>query len=271
MSFASKMSAGLLAAACLCSLSAAEIFSIVDPADFVTPKRVTLDGDSIIVKGSNFTLNSAKTLTLDPAKKYRISGEFRLKEGTESGNLYLGFTPFDANGKQITSASVNAVAKSDTVVVKAAAEGDTVIFVKDASKWNMKTPFGFIAFNTKPDHSDLPNYDYVAVVSDGIKQNGDVWEIPLKQPLTKSVAEGTGVRQQTAGSSHIYAAYNLNNGLTGEWKVVSGVISGSTSEFGIYKKELWHGTASVRILIAMLNGKKGNVVEMKNLVVEEVE
>ena len=271
MSFATKMSAGLLAAACLCSLSAAEIFSIVDPADFVTPKRVTLDGDSIIVKGSNFTLNSAKTLTLDPAKKYKISGEFRLKEGTESGDLYIGFTPFDAEGRQIRAVAVNAQTKSSTVVVKAAAEGDTVIFVKDASKWNMKTPHGYIAFNAKPDYSDLPNNDVAAVALDGIKQNGDVWEITLKAPLAKAVAEGTAVRQHIAGATHIYAAYQKKNGVTGEWTVLSGVIDGKVSEFGSYKKELWHGTASVRLLICLLNGKRDTVVEMKNLVVEEVE
>jgi len=268
MSFASKMSAGLLAAACLCSLSAAEIFSIVDPADFVTPKRVTLDGDSIIVKGSNFTLNSAKTLTLDPAKKYRISGEFRLKEGTESGNLYLGFTPFDAEGRQITSVSVNAKAKSDTVLAKAAAEGDTVIYVKDASQWDMKNQYPRIALNTKPDYSDLPNYDVVAVVPGSIKQNGDVWEITLKTPLTKAVPEGTAVRQHMAGASSIYVVYHRNLG--SEWVSVSGEITG-TAEIGVPAKKFWHGTASVRVLIAMLGGKNGDVVEMKNLVVEEVE
>jgi hypothetical protein len=271
MNFASKMSAGLLAAACLCSLSAAEILSIVEPADFTIPKRVTQEGDSILVKGPSFNLNSAKPLTLEPTKKYKISGEFRLKEGAESGNLYLGFTPFDANGKQITSASVNAKAKSDTVVVKAAAEGDSMICVKDASKWDMKTPYGFIAFNTKPDYSDLPNKDYVAVVQGGIKQNGDIWEITLKAPLTKAIPEGTEVRQQLAGSSNIYAAYKLNNSLNSEWTVLSGVIDGKPAEFGVNKKQLWHGTASVRILICLMGGKKDNVLEMKNIVVEEVE
>ena len=271
MSFASKMFAGLLTAACLCPLSAEEIFSFVEPADFTTPKRVTQDGDSILVKSPSFRLNSVKTLTLDPTKKYKISGEFRLKEGEEGGTLYIGFTPLDAEGKQITSASVNAKAKSDTVVVKAAAEGDSMICVKDASKWNMKTPHGYIAFNAKPDYSDLPNNDVAAVAPDGIRQNGDVWEITLKAPLTKAVAEGTEVRQQLAGSSNIYAAYKLNNSLNSEWTVLSGVIDGKPAEFGVNKKQLWHGTASVRILICLMGGKKDNVLEMKNIVVEEVE
>ena len=269
MSFASKMFAGLLTAACLCPLSAEEIFSFVEPADFTTPKRVTQDGDSILVKSPSFRLNSVKTLTLDPTKKYKISGEFRLKEGAEGGNLYIGFTPFDANGKQITSASVNAKAKSDTVVVKAAAEGDSLICVKDASKWNMKTPHGFIAFNAKPDYSDLPNNDIAAVAPNGIRQNGDIWEITLKKPLTKSVPEGTAVRQQMAGANQIHAA-SLRN-ISTDWAAISGVVDGKPSEFGVSGKHLWHGTASVRVLISLTGGKKGNVLEMKNVVVEVVE
>ena len=146
-----------------------------------------------------------------------------------------------------------------------------MICVKDASKWNMKTPHGYIAFNAKPDYSDLPNNDIAAVAPDGIRQNGDVWEITLKAPLTKAVAEGTEVRQQIAGATHIYAAYQQKSGVTGEWMVLSGVIDGKVSEFGSYKKELWHGTASVRLMICMLSGKKDTVLEMKNIVIEEVE
>ena len=79
MSLASKLSAGLLAAACVFSLAAAEVISINEPADFTTPKRVIKGEDSLTVKGQNFTLISSKNLNLDPAKKYKISADFRLK------------------------------------------------------------------------------------------------------------------------------------------------------------------------------------------------
>ena len=270
MSLASKMSAGLLAAACVCSLAAAEIISITEPADFKTPKQVTQGENSLSVKGKGFYLFSAKTLTLDPEKKYKISGEFRLSEGEGGGNLYLGFAPYDANGKPIRAVSVNAAPKTDTVVAKAAAAGDTVIYVKDASKWDAKTAFGYIAFDTKPDYSDLPNNDLIAVPKGGFEQEGDLWKVTLKTPLSKEIAEGTNVRQHRAGAAYIYTAHKA--GIPqGEWITLSGTTAGKASEFGTSRFKLWAGTASVRVLIMMQNGKPGNVVEMKNIKVEEVE
>lgn len=270
MSLASKLSAGLLAAACVCSLAAAEVLSIHEPADFKAPNRVAKSDDGVTMKGSTFVLFSAKTAALDPAKQYTISGEFRLKEGEETGLVYLGLAPLDAEGKLITPASVNVTKGSDTVVAKAAAEGDTVIFVKDASKWDAKTPHGYIAFNTKEDYSDLPNRDYLATAKGGIEQEGDLWKITLKAPLKKAVAEGTAVRQQKAGATYIYLATSkkVNNQ---DWVTLTGKISGAISESGLYGKKLWHGTASVRILVMMLNGKKGNVIEMKNIALDEAE
>lgn len=269
MSIASKLSAGLLAAACVCSLAAAELVNLNAPEDFMTPKRVANGDDGMVVKGSNFVLLSSKSLTLDPAKKYKISGNFRLKGGEATGLVYLGLAPFDAEGKQIPPVSVNVTPKSDTVVAKAAAEGDTVIYVKDASKWDMKNVYGYIAFNTKPDYSDLPNRDIIAVPQGNIKQNGDVWEITLKTPLTKAIPEGTGVRQQLSGASYIYVATKKD--LSNEWTSLSGVVSGTVSKHGLYGKNLWHGTAAVRVLVMMLGGKKDNVIEMKNITVDEAE
>ena len=263
------MSAGLLAAACVCSLAAAEVISIKEPEDLLTPKRVVKGDGAISVKGSSCVLLSSKTLTPDPAKKYKVTGEFRLKDGAEGANVYLGFAPFDAEGNAIQASYVNAKAGSDTVVTKAAPTGSSVIYVQDASKWDLKTPFGFIAFNTKADYSDLPNGDLARTVPDGIKQNGDLWEITLKQPLTKDIAEGTAVRQQMAGASYIYSAYKGQ--LPNEWTTITGTTAGSNSLYGNAGKQFWHGTASARLMISVMNGKANTVVEMKNIVVEEVE
>ena len=269
MSFASKLSAGLLAAACVCQLTAAEVLTIKEPTDFMTPKRVRKTDDGISVKGAHFQLLSVKTLTPDPAKKYRLSGEFRLNAGEESGDIYLGFAPLDAEGKPISPVTVNPFAKTDTVVAKAAAAGDTVIYVKDASKWNMKAPHGHIVFNTKEDLSDLPNRDYAAVPKGSIKQSGDVWEITLKSPLKKDIAEGTSVRQHNSGAAYIYLVPGKK--VSPEWQTFSGEISGAVATMGIYSKKLWRGTASVRILIMMLKGHKDNVIEFRNVKAEEVE
>jgi len=267
MDLTSKLTAGLFAAACVCSLAAAEL-SISEPADFTQPRRASKSDDGIIVKGAGFQLFSAKTLTLDPAKKYKVSGEFRLKEGEESGAVYLGLVPLNAEGKQITSGSVNVVPKSDTVVAKAAAAGDTVVYVEDASKWNKETPYAYIAFNTKPDYSDLPNSDTIKIPKGEIAQEGELWKVTLKTPLTKDIPAGTGVRQQRAGAAYIYSGYKRN--MPQEWTTLSGVISGSVAKSGIPTKQLWPATASVRVVVMMLDGKKGNVIEFRNVTVEEV-
>ena len=265
MSFASKFFAGLAAAACVCPLAAAEVISISKPADFTAPKRVSQSNEGVIVEGAVFSLFSAKTVKLDPAKKYKVSGEFRLKAGGKTGTVYLGLVPLDARGRQITSTSVNVIPKSDTVLAKAAAAGDKAVYVKDASKWDKKTPHGYLAFNTKPDYSDLPNWNFVK--QGAIEQNGNLWKITLKDPLKKAVAAGTGVRQQRAGAAYIYSGYKT--GIPQEWTVVSGVISGKPAKSGITFKALWPATSSVRVIVMMLGGKKGDVVEMKNIRIEE--
>ena len=269
MSFVSKLSAGLFAASCVCSLAAAEILNINAPADFMTPKQVAVSEDGIIVKGPSFNLFSAKMLKLDPAKKYKISGDFRLKEGEKVDYVYLGFVPFDAQGKKISSGSVNVTPNSDTILVKAAVAGDTVVYVKDASTWDNKTPHGYFVFNANPDYSDLPNFNLLQIPQGGIEQDGDVWKITLKKPLKKDIAEGVGVRQQKAGSAYIYASYKRD--LPHEWTTLSGIISGSVAKSGNPSKKLWPATASVRLMVMMLNGDNNCVVEMKNIKIEEIE
>lgn len=275
MSLASKLSAGLLAAACVCSLTAAEVLTLNEPADFTNQlfkpaKQLVKADDALSVKGQSFCLFSVKTLTLDPTKKYTLSLDYRQKEGDGSGVLYVGFVPFNAEGKQIRAVSVNAVKNTEAVVAKAAKSGDTVVYLKDASKWDLKTPYGYIVFDAKEDYADLPNFSYIAVPGGNIKQDGDVWEITLKEPLKKDIAEGTVVRQQKAGSAYIYSIIRTKFTHT-DWLSGSGKIDGSVSKFGTGNKQLWPGTASVRILVMMQGGKRDSVFEFKNIRLEEAE
>jgi|GEM_PF-502977 len=276
MSLASKLSAGLLSVACVCSLAAAEVISLNEPADFVNAQfkpatQLVKDGDALALtmKGPYFVLYSAKKVTLDPGKKYTISFDYRLKEGEKAGIFYAGFAPFDAKGRQIQVISVNVVKNTETIVAKAAKKGDTVVYLKDASKWDMKTPYGYIVFDAKKDYADLPNYNFAAVPKNNIKQDGDVWAITLKTPLKKDVAEGTAVRQHRSGSTYIYSY--IKRLTPQEWVSGKGSIDGVVSKFGMNSKKLWAGTASVRVLIMVQGGKKGSVIEFKNIKVKEAE
>ena len=58
MSVASKLSVGLLAAACIGMLSAQEIFSVAEPADFIQAKKVFKADDALAVKGNSYLFST---------------------------------------------------------------------------------------------------------------------------------------------------------------------------------------------------------------------
>ena len=266
MGITSKITVGLVAAACVCTASAEEVASIKVPADLNLAKRIAAEGESLVFKG-NGTLQSVKFLTLDPAKKYKISGEFRAKEGTPPVRIFLGLAPYDAQKKQILPKYVNTVAKTATEVAADAKKGSKVITVKNASAWNNKTPYGHIALNVRDDFSDLPNVNLIPMVKGSIKANGDVWEIGLKAPLKADIPAGTKVRQQTDSGTYIYC--------TGvaiakdQWMTRSGTISGMAENVSTASK-FWPGTKMVKILILFTSGKPDSVTEFKNIKIEEV-
>ena len=266
MSIASKLSVGLLAAACIGMLSAQEIFSVAEPADFIQAKRIAKAEDAFAVKGNSY-LFSTKSFTLDPEKKYQISGEFCLKAGKPMV-VYLGFAPYDGKNRIIDARKVNVNKTSLTEVAEDAKKGDKVIKVKDASKWNTKTKYSYITFGAKEDYSDLPNRDQQATVVPNAQQNGDAWDILLRKPLTKDIAAGTPVRQQFDGASYIYTAGSCK--LSDKWITRKGTISGIAPVGNVWNK-MWKGTEKVRVVILFLSGDKTSEALFRNIKVTEVQ
>jgi hypothetical protein len=266
MSIVSKLTVGLLASACMGMLSAQEIISIEKPADFAPSRQVAQAEDGAIVLKGNGAFTSVKDMTVDPAKKYQIIGEFCLKGG-KTPNVYLGFVPYDGKNRQITPSMIYINVKSLTEVAADAKKGDQVIKVKDASKWDAKSPYSFVALGAKEDFSDLPNGDCI-FNQPGIKQNGEVWEIALRKPLTKDIAAGTQVRQHFAGSSYIYTA-GMFNKPSGQWVTKKGVISG-IAKFGPSYNKFWTGTKKAKVVVLILNGDGKSETLIRNIKVVEV-
>ena len=268
MSIASKLAAGLLAAACVGMVSAEEevILKIEKPENFIQFKSVSASDDGFVIKGRFIQLLSKTDITVDPAKKYRVSGEFCLKGGKKPW-LYLGFAPYDEKGRPILPSQVNGNNKTLTTVAADAKKGDKVIKVKDASKWNINSPYSYIVFNAAEDYSDLPNRNSVRTVAPNAKQAGEVWEITLKTPLKADIAAGTAVRQQFDGGTYIYTAGFFKT--VGVWKTRTGTISGIAAS-GTPSNKFWKGTETVRVLILGINGEKQSETEFKNIKVEEV-
>lgn len=265
MSIVSKLTVGLLASACMGMLSAQEVISIGKPADFEQKRQVAQADEGVIVLKGNGAFTSVEALTVDPAKKYQISGEFCLKGG-KTPNVYLGFVPYDGQNRQITPSMIYINVKSLTEVAETAKKGDQVIKVKDASKWDAKSQYSFVALGAKEDLSDLPNRDCI-FNQPGIKQNGEVWEIAVRKPLTKDIEAGTPVRQHFAGSSYIYTAGMLKP--TEQWTAKKGVISGIAKYGPVYNK-FWTGTVKAKVVVLILNGDGKSETQVRNIKVVEV-
>ena len=252
--------AAVLFAAVAVSAFAEEIAAIKAPADFRQAKSVSFEDGVFSFKGKG-TLSSVVKLPADPAKKYRLSGEFRAKDGTVPARVYFGLIPLDAEGKQIQPYHIHVIPGSATETVADAKKGDKNLLVRKAS-WAGQAPHSFVAFNAKDDLSDLPNRDVIYIVPKGIQPDGDNLKINLSAPLKKDIPAGTKVRQHLAGDTYIYCAGSAytNN----KWTLRTGSVSGvakSTRSDSLF----WPGTAKFQVTIHITGGSKDSVTEFRNI------
>lgn len=244
-----------------------EIASLKAPTDFTVPSRVTLQNGTFSFKGNNTSLLSKEFITIDPAKKYKISGEFRAKDGTPAAGIIMGFAPVDKDGKAIRTSEYNVIADTATEIAVNAPAGSKTIILKNAAKWNAQVPHTVIAFNIADDFSDLPNRDTASIAPNGIKMNNGQWEITLASPLKKAVSAGTKVRQQRGGDTYIN---RIHRKMTDQWISASGIVSGFTKNTHSSLK-FWPGTSKIRIAITFVRGTRESVTEFRNIKVEELD
>lgn len=175
--------------------------------------------DSAIVLKSRTQLTTKKMFKLDPAKKYALSGSIKGVAGAADNNFYAGFMFFDANKKPIQHINVITAPDTFTSIVADVDAKDTVIKVKDASKWN-KLQIGLIAVNAKADNSDLPNRNIIPHAIKKIEKKGDIWELTLIKPVGKALKAGTNLRLHRRGG-YFYTCSNVKNskGLNGATKL----------------------------------------------------
>ena len=144
---------------------------------------------------------------IDPAKIYTLSGEFESSAGATKDNLWFGFVPYDAKGKEIASQTYNRLVPDKLGEAAAdAKKGDkTIILRGDLGKWKpfCKNSARFLAVGAKADRSDLPNYRVILTVKDGFAAREDgSFEITLAKPLPFDVAAGTLLALHTWGVSY---------------------------------------------------------------------
>ncbi|NCU32444.1 MAG: hypothetical protein EOM23_05835 [Candidatus Moranbacteria bacterium] len=195
---------------------------------------------------------SSELIPVDTTKTYKISGWFKSADDKKT-NLYLGLMPLDADKKHIQCVFVNALPGSETELAEPCKAEDTVLKVKDASKWVIKNKYNHVAFETDNSGAfkDLPNSKITSSIVK-VEQNGTVWDLTLEKPCGKAYPANTPVRIQRDGATYMYPVVNANF-QSPEWKEITGQVKG-LGKSGTSGLQFWPGTKYVKVIILALNG-----------------
>ncbi len=247
------------------SLAHAQVIEIKAPEDWRNASNVkSLEDGTEEVTGKKL-LQSKKSFEIDPAKTYKLSGEFKAA-GDEKIRIYLGFIINDAKGRQISAPMVNVVPGSDTELAEACGASDTVIKIKNGSKWKNVAHYR-LAINTAEDYSDLPNANLLKPAVKEVKKEGDVYAVTLSAPIGKALEAGTRLRQH-AGGGFLYTAGSRT--VADKWTTLSGTISGQ-SKSG-WNSRVWPTAAAKAEILVLVNwgANNKNVTLLRNIKLEEV-
>ena len=198
------------------------------------------------------SIASSELIPVDTTKTYKISGCFKSADDKKT-NLYLGLMPLDADKKHIQCFFVNASAGSESELAEPCKAEDSVLKVKDASKWTVKDKYNRVAFETDNSgaYKDLPNSKISSSIVK-VEQKGTAWEVTLEKPCGKAYPANCPVRIQRDGATFMYPVVNLNF-QSPEWKEFSGQVKG-LAKSGTSGLQFWPGTKYVKVIILALNG-----------------
>lgn len=232
---------------------AAQEFTFNKAADWKKSKLVS-DGDGVLEIKSQAMMTSGQKFDVDPEKTYTVKFSVCAPDAVAKKLPWVlgGFAVYDKTGRPISCIQDCVVAKTLTEVTADAKKGDSVLMVKDGSKFKKSAACGVVV-GAKEDLSDLPNRNIVASGIKNIEQKGDAWEITTIRPLVKDVKAGTSVRLHSAGG-YIYTA---GSKLVGKnWVTMSGNIKGMRP--GSWNGAVWPAGAAKAefIILANWNGQK---------------
>ena len=182
---------------------------------------------------------------VDPAKYYALVVTARTRSG-EPSRCLLGLVPEDGKKRIIPGdAGDCTVPGSLTELTVDAAKGETVIKVRDASRWQVSRSSA-VAFNARADLGDIPNFNLVRGVA-GIAATGAGHTVTLNAPLTAAYPAGSGVRQHLAQDGTY--PYVWIGAVPSEWTALEGrLVRGDRIRRGIKR---------LRVIILPNRGGKG--------------
>ena len=248
------------------SLSATQL-SPKSPAEFIRGNQILNAKDNLLVINKSSDLYSKNRLNIDTKKTYRLSGEFRQTDAKGTCIVRFGLIP-STKQRQIIPASINVVKGSETELFADCSAKDTIIKVKDASKWKTDA-LDRIVFDIDNDKEmrDLPNFNIGKSAIKSIVKKTDYYEITLAGPIGQNYGAGTEIRLHKLGWIAIFCC-GANNKLTTNWKKLSFTIEkGTVAQANIFR--WWTGTEIAQIYLTF-NVPKGQSVEFKNICLEEI-
>ena len=251
-----KIAAALcLAGAFLCS--AGEVYKLDSVENWQKTTQPMQHAPGILRGSGRVVFFSREIYPYDAKKTYTFKGLYRQLPGSDSNIFRVGILPLDKDKQVIEFVTSHPKRKTDTVLAKAAAAGDTFIIVKDGTGWEQNAQ---VAYNTKPDFSDLPNKNIIAQNPQVIEKTEEGWKISFAKPVGVALPAGTAVRQHYVGGRFRFAGNGTGGDVLSDLKCTAWDVG--TKYFQVV---VMSGTNGIK------PGEQVPVLEMRNPRIEVTE
>ena len=239
---------------------------------------LTYKDSQLIVSGKRYVTIDFY-IPIDSNKKYELGVE--MKSSNTTATYYAGFREYDFNKTYIEAPDVMYLDNTLTELAKDLNNGDTVVYLKDLSKWSTSTSTrgyqrGLIFWGYK----DGTGYEYGPLTYSKNKYNS-LWEdanvdktnntITLNKAWSKGTFKaGTQVSQSNDGNSFNYSIF-VNKTVGTDWNTYkSGAISGRGQNNTNFTK-FRYGTRFIRMsFIINYNNTADTTTNIKNIYFREV-
>ena len=230
-------------------------------------ENAVIDGTACLKIPIRGRMISSKSYPVDPKKKYILSGEYKVI-GNPGAICYVCLRCRDENMVYIGFKNTNRVLFTDTFLAGDTDYSDTVIKVKDASKWKTGKDV-CIAFDTPAPGTEkiVRNTSYDWGISK-IEPKDGFWEVTLDNPCDMKYPAGTRIRQHTR-CGYAYPIVSGELKADTQWQKFSKEISGETP-YCVYNNCFRLGTGFVDIVVMVnWNNVKDCTVVLRNIALEE--
>ena len=149
----------------------AAVLSVLQAENFNTKtdwRKGTFDGKTLRV---NRKETSPKLLKVDPSKACRLTFEYRMLPDGKPGKIRAAFRLFDLKKREIRPYHVIIRTPSIASVAETVPAGSRTIRLNGCGRWKRQSHFA-LAFQAKPDLSDLPNFNTFESFTADFKKRG---------------------------------------------------------------------------------------------------